>query len=490
MKSGHHAPSNGLAVQQSLVAGHLLQRMANRVPQVQDHSEAGLALVDIHHLGLHADRRCNHFFQRLRVPPQHIFGMLLHKAQQRPVADNPRLYALHQPGAQLAIRQGPEHSDICEHRERMVKAAEKVFTLGQIHAGLAAHRAVHLREESGGNLNVRDSTHVRRCQKSAHIADNSAAKGYQERAAITARRRHLPRQFLCASQGFVLLAWLKKKRHRRLGKGAQEGLRPKPPYRRRSDYKNPPRQLARNSLDARGQRLNKAAARNYVVFGRWCMYSYGLHAASILKQRCLHIHCGRDASSLLRADFFHRPIPKGPICKAFWSILRSRDVRFCAWRFRGASLRCRTSSMQPIGSSGFMNTANSLAALNTTRSRRFFVSSAAASSPRTIGARDWRRLSRKTSDPIVSYLWLNRRRIIRRSLRVTVLPPLTRLSKRPSTSRSRLNSRWPVFGAGGLRRSIGWFTAWLGSVGSFTRRGIRSEERRVGKGGRFDWKSV
>jgi hypothetical protein len=144
----------------------------------------------------------------------------------------------------------------------------------------------------------------------------------------------------------------------------------------------------------------------------------------------------------------------------------------CAWQFRGASSPCRTSSTQPTGSSDFMSTANSLAVLSSMRSPRFFASSAAASSPRTTGALGWPRHSKKTLDPIVSYLWLNRRRIIRRSLRVTVLPPLTRLSKRPSTSRSRLNSRWPVFGAGGLRRSIGWFTAWLGSVWSFTRRGI------------------
>src|ERR1019366_1410877 len=407
MKSGHHAPANRLTMQQSLVAGHLLQRMANRVPQVQDHSEAGLALVDIHHFGLHADRRSNHFFQRLRVPPQHIFGMLLHKAQQRPVADNPRLYALHQPGAQLAIRQGPEHSDICKHRERMVKAAEKVFTLGQIHAGLAAHRTVHLREESGGNLNVGDSTHVGRCQKSAHIADNSAAKGYQERAAITARRSHLPRQFLCASQGFVLLAWLKKKRHRRLGKGAQEGLRPKPPYRRRSDYKNPPRQLACNSLDARSQRLKKAAARDYVVFGRWCMYSYGLHAASILNADQgsgpgwtlwgFTAPIPEELGALSR--IFRKPTipqelwgqqPTSPRVSAAWYAERYPWIAmkratmclpissFCAWQFRGASSPCLTLNMQPIGSSGFTNIATLSAVLNSMRSHRFFASSAAA----------------------------------------------------------------------------------------------------------------
>jgi hypothetical protein len=98
-----------------------------------------LALVLIHHPGLHPDRRGNHLLQGSRIAPQHVVRVLFHEAHQRPVADDPRLHALHQPGAQLAVRQRPQHSNIGKNCQRMMKAADKILALGQVHARLAAH---------------------------------------------------------------------------------------------------------------------------------------------------------------------------------------------------------------------------------------------------------------------------------------------------------------------------------------------------------------
>src|SRR5208337_5586079 len=49
VKRSHHAPAHSLSVQQGLVVRRLLQRVAHRVAKVQNHAQAALALVQIHH---------------------------------------------------------------------------------------------------------------------------------------------------------------------------------------------------------------------------------------------------------------------------------------------------------------------------------------------------------------------------------------------------------------------------------------------------------
>ena len=162
------------------------------------------------------------------------------KAHQRAVANDARLHALHQPGAQFAIGQRAQHADIGKHRQRMMKAADQVLALGQIHAGLAAHRRVHLREERRRHLHVGNAAHEDRGHESAHIAHDAAAERNQQRPAIAARRDHLPQQLLHAGHGLVLFSRREKKRNRRLGKRGGEGLAPQRPDLRRGHHENAP----------------------------------------------------------------------------------------------------------------------------------------------------------------------------------------------------------------------------------------------------------
>ena len=48
-----------------------------------------------------------------------------------------------------------------------MKAAQQILARDQIHAGLAADRGVHLRQQRGGNLNHRNAAHEDRRQESA-----------------------------------------------------------------------------------------------------------------------------------------------------------------------------------------------------------------------------------------------------------------------------------------------------------------------------------
>ena len=129
--------------------------------------------------------------------------MLLHEPQQRPVANDPRLHALHQSRAQLAVWQRSQHADIGKHRPRLQKIPHEVFALGQIHAHLAAHARIHLRKESRRHLHIGNPAHEHRGHKSAHVAHNAAAKGNQQRSAIAASANHLPRQPLHALHRLV-----------------------------------------------------------------------------------------------------------------------------------------------------------------------------------------------------------------------------------------------------------------------------------------------
>jgi hypothetical protein len=61
-----------------------------------------------------------------------------------------------------------------------MKIPYEILALGQIHAHLAAHARVDLREERRRHLHIRNPAHERRGHKSAHVAHNPAAKGNQQ----------------------------------------------------------------------------------------------------------------------------------------------------------------------------------------------------------------------------------------------------------------------------------------------------------------------
>src|ERR1700728_1724138 len=133
-QSRDHAPANGFAMQQGFVAGGLLERVADRVTEIENHAEAIFAFVAMDDTGLHTDGRDNHLFERLGIAAQTLVDVLFHEADQAAVADDACLYAFHQAGAEFAARQGSQNGDISEYGEGMVEAAHEGLTLGQNYA--------------------------------------------------------------------------------------------------------------------------------------------------------------------------------------------------------------------------------------------------------------------------------------------------------------------------------------------------------------------
>ena len=67
-----------------------------------------------------------------------------------------------------------------------MKCADKIFTSGEIHADLAAHGAIDLREERSGHLHKIHAAQVCGGHESGQVADNAPAEGNDERAALDA----------------------------------------------------------------------------------------------------------------------------------------------------------------------------------------------------------------------------------------------------------------------------------------------------------------
>src|ERR1700679_1744695 len=100
----------------------------------------------------------------------------------------------------------------------MVKTSYQGFAFGKIYAGFAAYARVNLREKCGRHLDIRDAAHVNCSQKAADVAHNSAAKGDEKAAAISAGLRHLTQQFFNTAEVFVFFARLKKQHYRLFSK--------------------------------------------------------------------------------------------------------------------------------------------------------------------------------------------------------------------------------------------------------------------------------
>ncbi len=128
------------------------------------------------------------------------------------VDGGPVLDHLGHAAAELLPGQGAEHVRVDEHGPRLVEGADQVLALGQVHAGLAAHRAVHLGEQGGGHLHERNAAKVDRGEEPGHVAGHAAAQGEDGVAAVKAALGQVAGQSFDGGQVLARLA---------VGKGEQ-----------------------------------------------------------------------------------------------------------------------------------------------------------------------------------------------------------------------------------------------------------------------------
>ena len=167
---GHHADRHRLTVGEVGVVAQLLRCMSDGVAKVQYHAQTGVVLVDGNHITLDLNALVNDIFNiRLVV-------RLRNHCQDFPVRNVAVLNDLGHAVRKGAVRQGSEHVRVDEHEPRLIERADEVFALGQINAGRAADRGIHLREQRGRDLAQRHAAQKGRRGKAGDVADNTAAE--------------------------------------------------------------------------------------------------------------------------------------------------------------------------------------------------------------------------------------------------------------------------------------------------------------------------
>ena len=170
--------------------------------EIEDAAQAALALVALHHIGLEFAAAADHGHDRRRFEALYGRPLTFEKSEEVAVDGGTILDHLAHAAAELRLGQGAEHVRVDEHGPRLVKGADQVLALVQVHAGLAAHRTVHLGEQRGRYLHKRNTAQVDRGEKPGHVADHAAAQGKHSVAAIKAALGEFAGQ--CADGGQVL----------------------------------------------------------------------------------------------------------------------------------------------------------------------------------------------------------------------------------------------------------------------------------------------
>ena len=191
---GQQPEADRLAVAVALVAGDGLDRMPNRVAEVEGLAQAGVALVLGHDPQLDA-RAGEHevavgcaALARAHAPPQVAAG------------DQAGLDHLGPARRELLLRQRGERRRVGEHRRGLVVGADVVLALREVDAGLAAVGGVDLGDQRGRHLHDRHAALVDGGAEARHVPHHAAAErdhvvvvahaGRGERAQHRARGLH------------------------------------------------------------------------------------------------------------------------------------------------------------------------------------------------------------------------------------------------------------------------------------------------------------
>ena len=150
--------------------GNQLQRMAERMPQVQMRAELLLERIRLHHVDLDAHRLRDQVRQRTRAAAFQV-GEEVWRGQDA-VLDH-----FGQASAELGRRQGRQQSRVRRHQQRLLEGADQVFAHArQINPHLAADAGIHHGEQRGWHLDEGQTAQVGGRSKASRVAHHAAAE--------------------------------------------------------------------------------------------------------------------------------------------------------------------------------------------------------------------------------------------------------------------------------------------------------------------------
>ena len=156
------------------VAAELFDGMAHGVPQIEHLPLAHVPLVPLDEvpLDLHAPG-----YDAVHIPAIDSPGK---GVKQLFVGQQTILDALGAAVGKIVVGEGVQSGGVADHQLRLAEHSGQVLALGQVDAGLAAHRAVDGRQKSGGQLHQGNFPQIGTGGKSRHIPDDSAAQGQHQ----------------------------------------------------------------------------------------------------------------------------------------------------------------------------------------------------------------------------------------------------------------------------------------------------------------------
>ena len=171
-----HSDADCLSVQPLAVTGSLLDRVAEGVAEVQQRTTTVLALVLGDDRGLDLAGAADRKGERRGLQCEQRRHVGIEPVEKARVRDQPVLDHFGEPGTQLARRQRAERRRVRQHGPRLVKRADQVLAARVIHARLAAHRRIHLREQGRRHLHEIHAALVAGGRKTGHVPHHSAAE--------------------------------------------------------------------------------------------------------------------------------------------------------------------------------------------------------------------------------------------------------------------------------------------------------------------------
>ena len=100
--------------------------------------------------------------------------------EHRRITDRSVFDDLGEPLVEFTLWQATQRVGIRNHKPWLMEGSDEILTPGGIDSGLSANRAVHLRNDGGGNLNVRNTAVINGSRKTRQVTNNSAAKCHKE----------------------------------------------------------------------------------------------------------------------------------------------------------------------------------------------------------------------------------------------------------------------------------------------------------------------
>src|SRR6266446_4889440 len=130
--------------------------------EIQDFAEAGLAFIaaDNPRFDLYVAR--DELAERRAITTQDTFQVFFEHCKHRGIGNDGVLDDFGEAAAEFAVREGAQQFWIGQHEARRIERAEEIFSLGEIHAGLAADRTIHLRDD--GYRHMRSEEHTSELQ--------------------------------------------------------------------------------------------------------------------------------------------------------------------------------------------------------------------------------------------------------------------------------------------------------------------------------------